>query len=166
MTPFKSTGLQQSGLRASSFLVSTSLRTYHGPNTPTQALRFGMGPQIFKKFYSCATENILTGCITAWYKNCSASDHKALQRVVHTAQYITGAELPAIQDLYNRRYQRKALKTVEDSSHPSHRLFSLQVLPEHRICDRNAAEQLPPPSHKTTEQLIKFTLTPSIIYVS
>ena len=27
-----------------------------------------------------------------------------------TAQYITGAKLPAIQDLYTRRCQRKALK--------------------------------------------------------
>ena len=48
--------------------------------------RFGMGPQILKRFYS--------GCITAWYGNCLASDRKALQRVVRTAQYITGAKLP------------------------------------------------------------------------
>jgi hypothetical protein len=34
------------------------------------------------------------------------------------AQYITGAKLPAIQDLYTRRYQRKALKIVKDSSQP------------------------------------------------
>ena len=53
-----------------------------------------------------------------------ASDRKALQRVVRTAQYITGAKLPAIQDLYTRRCQRKALKK-SDPSHPSHRLFSL-----------------------------------------
>uniref|UniRef100_A0A4W5LAU3 Reverse transcriptase domain-containing protein n=1 Tax=Hucho hucho TaxID=62062 RepID=A0A4W5LAU3_9TELE len=87
--------------------------------------RFGMGPQILIKFYSCTIENILAGCITAWYGNCLASDHKALQRVVRTAQYITGAKLPAIQDLYTRRCQRKALKIVKDSSHPSYRLFSL-----------------------------------------
>uniref|UniRef100_A0A8K9UCI4 Reverse transcriptase domain-containing protein n=1 Tax=Oncorhynchus mykiss TaxID=8022 RepID=A0A8K9UCI4_ONCMY len=66
-----------------------------------------------------------TGCITAWYGNCSASDREALQRVVRTAQYITGAKLPVIQDLYPRRCQRKALKIVKDSSHASHRLFSL-----------------------------------------
>ncbi|KAK6309153.1 hypothetical protein J4Q44_G00206160 [Coregonus suidteri] len=84
-----------------------------------------MGPQILKKFYSCTIESILTGCITAWYGNCSASDCKALQRVVRTAQYITGAKLPATQDLYTRQCQRKALKIVKDSSHPSHRLFSL-----------------------------------------
>ena len=34
-------------------------------------------------------KSILTGCITAWYGNCAASDRKALQRVVRMAQYIT-----------------------------------------------------------------------------
>jgi hypothetical protein len=84
-----------------------------------------MGPQILKRFYSCNIESILAGCIAAWYGNCSASDRKALQRVVRTAHYITGAKLSAIQDLYTRRCQRKALKIVKDPSHPSHRMFSL-----------------------------------------
>ena len=66
--------------------------------------RFGMGPQILKRFYSCTIESILTGCITAWYGNCSASDRKALQRVVHMAQYITGALL--IDKLTLSRYPR------------------------------------------------------------
>jgi hypothetical protein len=57
---------------------------------------YSMGPQILKMFYSCTIKSILTCCITAWYGNCSASDHKALHRVVCTAQYITGAKLPAI----------------------------------------------------------------------
>uniref|UniRef100_A0A8C8HTG9 Uncharacterized protein n=1 Tax=Oncorhynchus tshawytscha TaxID=74940 RepID=A0A8C8HTG9_ONCTS len=70
-----------------------------------------MGPQILKRFYSCNIESILTSCVTAWYGNCSASDRKALQRVMCTALYITGAKLPAIQDLYTRQCQRKALKT-------------------------------------------------------
>jgi hypothetical protein len=74
--------------------------------------RFDMGPQVLKRFYSCTIESILTGCITVWYGNCSGSDHKALQRVVCMAQYITGAKLPAIQDLYTRRCQRKTLKIV------------------------------------------------------
>ena len=77
-----------------------------------------MGPEILKKLYSCNIES-MTGCITTRYNNCSASDRKALQRVVRTAQYITGAQLPAIQDLYTRRCQRKALKIVKDTSHPS-----------------------------------------------
>ena len=84
-----------------------------------------MCPQILRRVYSCTIESILMSCITAWYGNCSVSDHKALQRLVRTAQYITGAKLPAIQDIYTRRCQRKALKIVKVSSHPSHRLFSL-----------------------------------------
>ena len=67
-------------------------------------------------------ESILTGCITAWYGKCYASDRKILQGVMRTAQYITGAKLPAIQDLYTRRCQRKALNIVQESSHPSYRL--------------------------------------------
>uniref|UniRef100_A0AAZ3Q103 Alkylated DNA repair protein AlkB homologue 8 N-terminal domain-containing protein n=1 Tax=Oncorhynchus tshawytscha TaxID=74940 RepID=A0AAZ3Q103_ONCTS len=89
-----------------------------------QAEKFWHGfldPQL----YSCTIESLLTGCITGWYGNCSASDHKALQRVVRTAQYIIGAKLPAIHDLYTKRCQRKTQKIVKDSSHPSHRLFSL-----------------------------------------
>jgi hypothetical protein len=81
---------------------------------------FGMSPQVLKTLYNCTIENILTDCITAWYGNCSASDHKALQRVVRTAQYTTGDELPAIQDLYTGQCQKalkKKKKTVKDSSH-------------------------------------------------
>ena len=48
----------------------------------------------------------------ACYGNCSASDHKVLQRVVCTAQYITGAKLPAIQDIHTRWCQRKAQKIL------------------------------------------------------
>ena len=84
-----------------------------------------MGPQILKKFYRGTIEGFPNGCITAWYGNCSASDHKALQRVVCMDQYITGAKRSAMQDLYTRRCQRKAQKVVKDSCHPSLRLFSL-----------------------------------------
>ena len=90
-----------------------------------------MGPQILKKFYSCTIESILTGCITAWYGNCLAFDCKALQWVI---QNITGAELPAIQDFYTRRCQRKVLKFFRDSSHQSRRLFSLLPLGKQYRC--------------------------------
>jgi hypothetical protein len=87
--------------------------------------RFGMGLQILKKFYSCTIKNILTGYITTWYGNCSASDRKALQRVVRMAQHILEAKLPAIQDLYTRQCHRKAPIIVRDSSHLHQRLLSL-----------------------------------------
>ena len=65
--------------------------------------------QILNKVYSCSIESILSWCITALYGNCSESDRKALQRVVRPAQYITGAKLPAIQALYNRRVRGKPM---------------------------------------------------------
>jgi hypothetical protein len=76
-------------------------------------LCFGMGPKLLKRFYSCTIECLLTGCITDWYGNCLASDRKPLQRVVRTPQYITGVKLPAIQDLYTRRCQRKTPKKCQ-----------------------------------------------------
>ena len=68
-------------------------RRGHYNTFPIRSLkRFGMGPQILKTLYSSTIESILTGCITAWFGSCSASDRKALQRVVRMAQYITGSE--------------------------------------------------------------------------
>ncbi len=72
-----------------------------------------------------AMESILTGCITAWFGNSTADNSKALQRVVRTARHIVGGELPSLQDIYTRRCIRKARRIINDSSHPSHRLFSL-----------------------------------------
>ena len=69
-----------------------------------------MGPQILKRFYSCTIEASLPDMAT----------------VARTAQYITGAKLPAIQELYTRQCQKKAQKMVKDSSHPTHKLFSLR----------------------------------------
>jgi hypothetical protein len=115
-----------------------------------------MGPQILKRFYGCTIESILTGCITAWYNNCSASNRKALQRVVHTVQFDTGAKLTAIQDLYTRRCQMKDLKIVNDPSHPSHRLFSLLPHGKGYRSAKSRTKSILPPSHKTPEQVIKW----------
>ena len=81
--------------------LKAQLATHHHQHTNYFALRrlkrFGMGPQILKMFYRCTIESILTGCITAWYDNCLPSDRKVLQRVVQTAQNITGSSsLPSM----------------------------------------------------------------------
>ena len=108
------------------------------------------------KLYSCTIESILTSCFTAWYGNCSASDSKALQRVEHMAQYITEAKLPAIQDLYSRQCQRKAQTIGKDSSHHSHRLFSLLAHSKRYRSAKSRSKRLLPPSHKPPAQLIKW----------
>ncbi|KAI4902058.1 hypothetical protein NFI96_008674, partial [Prochilodus magdalenae] len=83
-----------------------------------------MDPRILRTFYTCTVESVLTGSITTWYGNCTAIEQKALQRVVRTAQYITGVQLPNLLDLYTSRCLRKTRRILKDSTHPSHRLFS------------------------------------------
>ncbi|KAI4880975.1 hypothetical protein NFI96_001097 [Prochilodus magdalenae] len=86
--------------------------------------RFGMDPRIPRTFYTCTVESILTGSITTWYGSCTAIERKALQRVVRTAQCITGVQLPNLLDLYTSRCLRKTRRILKDSTHPSHCLFS------------------------------------------
>ncbi len=87
--------------------------------------KFGTSPRILRSFYTCTVESILTGCITAWFGNSTAGNHRALQRVVRTARHIVGGELPSLQNIYTRRCTRKARRIIKDSSHPSHRLLFL-----------------------------------------
>ncbi|TWW76323.1 putative RNA-directed DNA polymerase from transposon BS [Takifugu flavidus] len=84
-----------------------------------------LSSDVLVNFYRCTIESILTSCVTVWYGNCSASDRKALQKVVKTAQRIAGASLPAIEDIYRRRCHRRAKKVSKDSCHPAHGLFTL-----------------------------------------
>uniref|UniRef100_A0AAZ3QQU1 Alkylated DNA repair protein AlkB homologue 8 N-terminal domain-containing protein n=1 Tax=Oncorhynchus tshawytscha TaxID=74940 RepID=A0AAZ3QQU1_ONCTS len=86
--------------------------------------KFGLSPKALTNFYRCTIESILSGCITAWYGNCSSHNRKALQRVVRSAQRITGGKLPALQDTYTTRCHRNAIKIIKDNNHPSHCLFT------------------------------------------
>ena len=67
--------------------------------------KFGLAPKTLTYFYRCTIESILSGCITAWYGNCTAR--------------ITGGTLPAPQDTYSTRCHRKAKKIIRDINHPS-----------------------------------------------
>jgi gmma-aminobutyric acid receptor subunit gamma len=75
-------------------------------------------------FYRCTIESILSGCITAWYGNCTAHNRRAVQRVVWYAQSTTGGKLLDLQITYNTRCHRM------DNNHPKHCLFIL--LPSRR----------------------------------
>ena len=50
--------------------------------------KLGLSPKTLTNFYRCTIESILSGCITAWYGNCSAHIRKALLRVVRSAERI------------------------------------------------------------------------------
>ena len=60
--------------------------------------KFGLSPKTLTNFYRCTIKGILSGCITAWYRNCTALNRKALQRMMWSAQRITGGKLPALHD--------------------------------------------------------------------
>ena len=118
--------------------------------------KFGLSPKALTNFYRCTIESILAGCITAWYGNCSALNRKALQRVVRTAQRITGGKLPALQDTYTTRCYRKAIKIIKDINHPNHCLFtplsSRRSVQVHQSWDRETEKQLLSQGHQTVKQ--------------
>ncbi|KAI4888599.1 hypothetical protein NFI96_004398 [Prochilodus magdalenae] len=87
--------------------------------------KFGMSAQILSNFYRSTIESVLTSSITVWYGNCTAQDRKALQRVSKTAQSISGAAFPSLQDIYRTRVIRRAHSIIRDSTHPQHSLFML-----------------------------------------
>eukprot|EP00061_Rhincodon_typus_P013055 g39189.t1 len=80
--------------------------------------KFGMSIRTLGNFYRCTVENIQSGCITAWYGNCSAQDHKKLQKVVCIAQTVMGANLPSIDSINTARCRDKAANIIKDPSHP------------------------------------------------
>uniref|UniRef100_A0A4W5KI64 Alkylated DNA repair protein AlkB homologue 8 N-terminal domain-containing protein n=1 Tax=Hucho hucho TaxID=62062 RepID=A0A4W5KI64_9TELE len=84
--------------------------------------KFGLAPKTLTNFYRCTIESILSGCIAAWYGNCTARNCRALQRVVWSAQRITRGTLPALQDTYSTQCHRKTKKIIKDINHPSHDL--------------------------------------------
>ena len=119
--------------------------------------KFGLSPKALTNFYRCTIESILAGCITAWYGNCSALNRKALQRVVRSAQRITGGKLPALQDTYTTRCYRKAidhqgLQPPEPLPvHPAiiQKARSVQM---HQSWDRETEKQLLSQGHQTVKQ--------------
>eukprot|EP00061_Rhincodon_typus_P004017 g21565.t1 len=84
-----------------------------------QLRKFGMSTRTLTNFYRCTNESILSGCIMAWYGNCSAQDRKKLQKVVCTAQTITEANLASMDSIYTARCHKKADNIIKDPSHPS-----------------------------------------------
>ncbi len=88
-----------------------------------QLRKFRVSPAILKTFYSGAIESVLTQCISVWYSNATNQDCKALQRVVRSAEGISGSALPSLQDIYLKRCKSRAAKIIKDSNHPGNRLF-------------------------------------------
>eukprot|EP00061_Rhincodon_typus_P013993 g40727.t1 len=83
-----------------------------------QLRKFALFIRSLTIFYRSTIESTLSRCITAWYGNCSAQDHKELQKVVCTAQTITKANLPSMDSIYTARCCGKVANIIKDPSHP------------------------------------------------
>ncbi len=99
------------------------------PETAEEVWTEPQNPQVL---YTCTVESILTGCITPPGMETSP---------LATAGLCKGScELPATllevsfppSGYLHRRCTRKARRIIKDSSHPSHRLLSLSLLPSGR----------------------------------
>uniref|UniRef100_A0A9J7ZN72 Alkylated DNA repair protein AlkB homologue 8 N-terminal domain-containing protein n=1 Tax=Cyprinus carpio carpio TaxID=630221 RepID=A0A9J7ZN72_CYPCA len=101
-----------------------------------------LSPRILVEFYRCTIESILTNCISVWYRNCSASDRKALQWVVKTAQRITGTQLTTTENIYHKCSLGRARNIIKDASHPNHGLFTLLPSGSHYRSLRSHASRL------------------------
>uniref|UniRef100_A0A8C5AV64 Reverse transcriptase domain-containing protein n=1 Tax=Gadus morhua TaxID=8049 RepID=A0A8C5AV64_GADMO len=81
--------------------------------------------KLLVSFYRSTIESVLTYCITAWYAGSSAADRTALQRVIGTAQMITGCPLPSLEELASSRCRNRTSAILKDAAHPAHHLFDL-----------------------------------------
>ena len=120
--------------------------------------KFGLPPKALTNVYRCTIESILSCCITAWYGNCTALNWKALQRVVRSAQRITGGKLSAPYDTYSTQCHRNAKKIIKGINPPSQlpihtattqKARSVQV---HQSWDRETEKQFLSQGHQTAKQ--------------
>ncbi|XP_056157654.1 stonustoxin subunit beta-like [Lampris incognitus] len=82
-------------------------------------------------FNHSSIESVLVYCISAWYTGCSATNRRALQRVINTAQEIIGCPLPALEDISSSCCLGRAKNILKYSSHPGHHLFDMMPSGRH-----------------------------------
>ena len=81
-------------------------------------------------FYNCAISSVLMYGSLVWYSSSTKADQQALQRVVKTAQKISGTPLPEISTIFTTRCLRRVQNILQDCHHPAYHL--LQLLPSGR----------------------------------
>ena len=77
------------------------------------------------KFYTAIIESILTLSITVWFPAATDKDKARVERVIRSAERVTGHALPSLKSLYEVRVERRARKIMKDPSHPGHGLFEV-----------------------------------------
>ncbi|XP_038144350.1 uncharacterized protein LOC119785667 [Cyprinodon tularosa] len=110
--------------------------------------RASLPPPILQTFYRGTIESPLTSYISIWSGSCRASDWKSLQRVLRTGEKITGAPLPCIKNITDRRSpdpHRPQPPQPWTVFPPGVR----QKVPQHLLQKDQTTEQFLPPGHHT-----------------
>ena len=90
---------------------------------------FTHNTQILLNFYRCIIESILTSSFTVWFGNLMVKERNSLNSVVRRPRRITGANLPALEELYSSRLLSRASSIMSDpAGHPAASLFK-KLLP-------------------------------------
>lgn len=58
-------------------------------------------------FYCCSIQSVLCYCLCVWSSSCTVAQRKTLQRIIKTAQEITGCSLPSLEELHSSHCPRK-----------------------------------------------------------
>ena len=86
---------------------------------------YNVDKEILICFYRCIIESILTNCIIVWYGRATQKDLNLLSSVIRQSEKIIGVTLPCLNDIYEKRLEKKALLILDDVHHPAHNYFDL-----------------------------------------
>ncbi|KAK3526868.1 hypothetical protein QTP86_000728 [Hemibagrus guttatus] len=113
-------------------------------------------------FYRGTIESVLSSYITAWFGNCTVSDHKTLQLIVRTAGKISGVSLPSNTDMYTTHCICKANSIVDDPTHPSHTLFTLLETGE-SLCKKELLKRSNVSTELQSDVLLPCNFDPALL---
>ncbi|KAI4895174.1 hypothetical protein NFI96_005327 [Prochilodus magdalenae] len=87
-----------------------------------QLRKFNLSQELMVQFYTDTIESVITSSITAWGSSSTKHDIHKLQRIIRSAEKITGVKPPTPLDLHTSR-TRKSAEKITDPSHPGHHMF-------------------------------------------
>lgn len=70
-------------------------------------------------------ESVLAQGITMWFAGRSATDQKAPQWVMRTAEKINGCPPPSLEDIASMQCLNKARNIIKENTYPRYKLFAL-----------------------------------------
>ncbi|KAL7872597.1 hypothetical protein SRHO_G00075800 [Serrasalmus rhombeus] len=85
-----------------------------------QLRKYSLPKELLCQFYRAAVEPILCSSLTVWFGSPSQYGRSRLQRIVRAAVWITGSNLPSLQDLYSCHVRKRTGKLADDPSHSRH----------------------------------------------